>query len=147
MYDVNKGVPRVAKHKGNKSKIDNPRLARIRNMHCKRKINIKDMLVNKGQNECSITKDLARQKASITIGQLVVRYPSLRRELHLAISIRRKKTEVAYAYVVTKNTKDLHALQVEAMINVHSTYSTWISCGWRSVLNVMANWLLDGIDM
>ena len=58
----------------------------------KRKIGINGMLLSRGQREYSITEDLSLHKVNTTVGQLISRCPSLRCELHVAISTKRRHT-------------------------------------------------------
>lgn len=110
----------------------------------RRKIGIDDMLISKGQREYSITEDLSMQQAHITIGQLVARCPSLRRELRSAVSTR-KKSKTGYTYVATKCGDDLQAPRVVAEINGVKIPGCLVDGG--SSVNVMSNWCLEEIDL
>ena len=88
--------PMRAHHKRRKNKatdaLDTSRGTEKRHW---RKIGIEDMLLSKGQHDYSIIADLGKQPANITVGQLIARCPSLRRELRQGISTRRNDRPTA----------------------------------------------------
>jgi hypothetical protein len=76
-------------HKRRKSRRDEGPSALVRAKQTRRRIGNEDLLLNQGQQEYSIISNLNKQTANITIGQLIARCPSLRRELRHGISTRR----------------------------------------------------------
>jgi hypothetical protein len=103
-------------HKRRKSMQNEGPSTSERTKKTRRKIGNEDLLLSRGQVEYSIVTDLGKQTANITIGQLIVHCPSLRRELRQGISTRRptmpmevKSTNLAKG--------DLKSPQVEAYID------------------------------
>jgi hypothetical protein len=130
------------KHFKKLSNLNNGPVKRTR-----RKIGINDMLLSRGQREHSITKDLSLQKANITVGQLVSRCPSLRRELRAAISTRRRHTSrhIHAACMTSHDSGDYQAPRVEAVIKGNTVSGCLVDGG--AAVNMMASWLLSELEM
>ena len=105
----------------------------------RRKIGINDILLSRGQREYSITEDLSLWKANITVGQLVSRCPSLRRELSAAINTKRqhipKHTHIAC--MTSHDLGDYQAPRVEAVIKGNMVSRCLVDGG--AAINVMAS--------
>lgn len=106
----------------------------------RRKIGIEDLLLSRGQSEYSIMQDLGKQTANITVGQLVARCPSLRRELRQGINTRRRKP-IAEVNVAEKASGDLRSPQVEATINGCEVGGCLIDGG--AAINVISSWFMN----
>jgi hypothetical protein len=107
--------PMQEHHKRRKSRPDEGPSMRECTKKTMRRIGNNDLLLSRDQPEYSIVGDLSRQTTNITIGQLIARCLSLRRELRQGVSTRRP-VEPVEVRTTDLAKGDLKSPQVEAYI-------------------------------
>ena len=138
--------PMRAHHKRRKNKAtDAPDTSRGTEKRHRRKIGIEDMLLSKGQHDYSIIADLGKQPANITVGQLIARCPSLRRELRQGISTRRSNRSTAEIRVTDSGREDMRSPQVQATIAGKDVSGCLVDGG--AAVNIISNWLVDDLEL
>ena len=141
MQDVE---PPVRKHRRRRM-IDTPCTSKRIEKRPRRRIGIDDMLLSRTQPDYSIIADLGKQSANITIGQLIARCPSLRRELRQGISTKRGTPTTAEVRVTDSTREDMRSPQVEATIAGRDINGCLVDGG--VAVNIISNWLVDDLEI
>lgn len=87
-----------------------------RSKRSRRKIGLEDLLLSRSQAKYSIVKDLSKQNADITIGQLIARCPFLKRKLRQGINT---KIIIDEVQVTQKLNEGIKAPQVTTLVHGH----------------------------
>ena len=133
-------------HKRSKGRpTDTPSTSRRTDKRPRRRIGIEDMTISRGQQDYSIIADLGRQSANITMGQLIARCPSLRRELRQGVSTKRPTPATAEIRVTDSTREDMRSPQVEATIAGRDISGCLVDGG--AAVNIISNWLLDDLGL
>jgi hypothetical protein len=137
-------LPARESHKSKKYKHGEGPSKENRTKRIRRRIGNEDLLLSRGQGDYSIVTDLSKQSANISIGQLIARCPSLRRELRQGISTRRQ-IQPAEVRTVELAKGDMKSSQVEARIDNYKISGCLVDGG--AVVNVLASWLLGELNL
>jgi hypothetical protein len=136
--------PMKEHHKRSKSRRDEGPSTREHVKKTRRKIGNEDLLISRTQQNYSIITDLGQQTANITIGQLIARCPSIRREFRQGINTRSPPvpTEVRITDIAKG---ELKSSQVDAFINEQRISSCMVDRG--AAINVLSSWVVDEFNL
>lgn len=137
--------PLRAHHKRSKGRNKEGPSHQERIKKTRRRIGIKDLMISRGQKEYSIITDLSQQSANITVGQLIAKCPSLRRELRQGISTRRTTSRAAKVRLTEKVTNETRSPQVKASIANRDIHGCLVDGG--AAVNVTAKWIVDDLEL
>jgi hypothetical protein len=103
------------------------------------------MILSRTQPNYSIIAYLGKQSEKISIGQLIARYPPLRRELRQGISTKHGTLTTAEVRITYSTGKDMHSLQVETTIAGRDISGCLVDVG--VAIHIISNWLVDDMEL